>query len=293
MSEEKNILPEEIPQEQPANKEPTDENTSSAEPITEAEQQPTTNNQPQTEKDMEVHHHTHPAHGKKTWKEYFWEFLMLFLAVFCGFLAEYQLEHMIEHDRAKELSKSMYEDLKKDTAALKANIVSVNKKMSSADNILDILRSPRGSWNDTVFYKTIGPIMTSYPFISTNSTYEQMKASGSLRYFKQSLINLINSYDVQLKKTKYRDEVEDKCIWLLGDLIFNIMNLEVMSQIRFNLPITNELFIKFTDRPSFDRFKNLVLTLKNFRMRSLQEYEAQLKIADQLLESLKKEYHLE
>lgn len=37
---------------------------------------------------MEVHHHTHPSHGKKTWKEYFWEFLMLFLAVFCGFLAE-------------------------------------------------------------------------------------------------------------------------------------------------------------------------------------------------------------
>ena len=165
--------------------------------------------------------------------------------------------------------------------------------MSSADNILDMLRSPRGSWNDTVFYKTMGPIMTAYPFISTNSTYEQMKASGSLRYFKQSLINLINSYDVQLKKTKYRDEVEDKGIWLLGDIIFNILNLEVMTQIRFNLPITNELFIKFTDKPSLDRFKNLVVTLKNFRMRSLQEYEAQLKIADQLLESLKKNYHLE
>ena len=120
---------------------------------------------------MEVHAHPHTA--RKKWTHYFWEFLMLFLAVFCGFLAEYQLEHMIEHDRAKEFSKSMYEDLKKDTAALKANIVSVNKKMNSADNILDMLRSPRGSWNDTVFYKTMGPIMTSYPFISTNSTYEQ------------------------------------------------------------------------------------------------------------------------
>ena len=40
---------------------------------------------------MEVHHHAHHGHEKKTWKNYFWEFLMLFLAVFCGFLAEYQL----------------------------------------------------------------------------------------------------------------------------------------------------------------------------------------------------------
>ncbi len=288
MSEEKDTPPEEAPEGQNLSDKSllsAGQIGSSTEPIAETEQ-PINNA-------MEVHHHTHPTHGKKTWKEYFWEFLMLFLAVFCGFLAEYQLEHMIEHDRAKELSKSMYEDLKKDTAALKANIISVNKKMSSANNILDVLRSPRESWNDTVFYKTMGPIMTSYPFISTNSTYEQMKASGSLRYFKQSLINQINSYDVQLKKTKYRDEVEDKGIWLLGDLIFNIMNLEVMSQIRFNLPITNELFIKLTDRSTFDRFKNIVVTLKNFRMRSLQEYEAQLKIADQLLESLKKEYHLE
>ena len=28
---------------------------------------------------MEVHHHTHPSHGKKTWKEYFWEFFSFFL----------------------------------------------------------------------------------------------------------------------------------------------------------------------------------------------------------------------
>ena len=40
---------------------------------------------------MEVHHHAHHDHGKKTWKSYFWEFFMLFLAVFCGFMAEVQV----------------------------------------------------------------------------------------------------------------------------------------------------------------------------------------------------------
>ena len=69
---------------------------------------------PQTE-DMEVHHHSHAAHGKKNWKSYFWEFLMLFLAVFCGFLAEYQLEHVIEHQREKKFAGQMLSDLRADS----------------------------------------------------------------------------------------------------------------------------------------------------------------------------------
>ena len=33
---------------------------------------------PSTEiENMEVHHHTHAAHGKKSWKSYFWEFIMV------------------------------------------------------------------------------------------------------------------------------------------------------------------------------------------------------------------------
>lgn len=67
--------------------------------------------QPLTEENMEVHHHSH-AHGKKNWKFYFWEFLMLFLAVFCGFLAEYQLEHVVEHQREKQYIESLLADLK-------------------------------------------------------------------------------------------------------------------------------------------------------------------------------------
>ena len=43
MSEEDKILPEEIPPEQPANKDSSDEIISSAEPVTEAEQPQTTN----------------------------------------------------------------------------------------------------------------------------------------------------------------------------------------------------------------------------------------------------------
>ncbi len=104
MAEEEKIPPQKIPQEQPVNEvakadAAKDEEISSTEPVAETEPAAIINPQPQTEKKMEVHHHTHAAHGKKTWKNYFWEFLMLFLAVFCGFLAEYQLENKIEYDR--------------------------------------------------------------------------------------------------------------------------------------------------------------------------------------------------
>ena len=56
---------------------------------------------------MEVHAHSH-SHGKKNWKNYFWEFLMLFLAVFCGFLAENQREHYVEYQREKTIYKNPY-----------------------------------------------------------------------------------------------------------------------------------------------------------------------------------------
>ncbi len=62
----------------------------------------TSNNQPQTEENMEVHHHGH-VHEKKKWKEYVFQFLMLFLAVFCGFLAENQREHVVENQREKKI----------------------------------------------------------------------------------------------------------------------------------------------------------------------------------------------
>ena len=239
---------------------------------------------------MEVHAHTHTA--RKKWSHYFWEFLMLFLAVFCGFLAEYQLEHKIEKEREKILAKAFFEDLRKDTSALHLAISFSDTKLNACDTVLGMLHQPRSTWNDTNFYKNYGYNMIAYPFISTNGTYEQMKTSGSLRYFKQSLVNQMNAYDVQLKKTRYRDDVEDKGLWMLAPYSMDLLNIEVISDIRFNKPITQDVYIKITDKNNTDKLINLIMMMKSFRTRTLQEYEAQLKIADTLLNALEKEYQL-
>ena len=239
---------------------------------------------------MEVHAHTHTA--RKKWTHYFWEFLMLFLAVFCGFLAENIREHTVEKQKAKVLAKSMFEDLKKDTAALHAAIIFSNKKLNASDSILVLLHRPRNQWNDTIFYKNMAPIMTAIPFISTDGTYAQMKTSGSLRYFNQSLVNQMNAYDVQLKKTRYRDDVEDRGLWVLAPYNMDFINLEIITDIRFDLPITHDLYIKMDNKTITDKYINLIMMIKTFRIRSLQEYETQLKIANKLIEAIQKNYHL-
>ena len=55
---------------------------------------------------MEVHHHPHVE--KKSFKEYFLEFLMIFLAVTMGFFAETIRESITEHDRAEDELKKKY-----------------------------------------------------------------------------------------------------------------------------------------------------------------------------------------
>ncbi|HEY5122587.1 MAG TPA: hypothetical protein VIK14_02505 [Ignavibacteria bacterium] len=242
-------------------------------------------------KTMEVHHH--PDVEKKNLKGYILEGLMIFLAVTMGFIAENIREQITEHKTAKILAQSMLEDIKKDTASLHMVIAFSYQKLSAADSIIAILHSPRDKWNDTNFYKYLGPIMTSYPFISTDGTYAQMKTSGTLRYFNQSLVNQMNAYDVQLKKTEYRDNVEDKGIWIIGTFNFDIINIEVMTDLRFNNPITHEMYIKFADKAMIDKFINLVTINKSFSSRSRMEYQEQLKIADKLIEALKKEYNLD
>jgi len=242
---------------------------------------------------MEVHHHPDLHHKPKKWKEYFLEFLMIFLAVTMGFIAENIREHITEHKNAKILAASLLEDIKSDTASLNSIITFSNKKINSSDSLLILLHTPRDTWNATNFYTNMIPMVTSLPFKSSDGTYTQMKTSGTLRYFRQSLVNIINSYDVQLKKTQYRDEVEDKGTWILADPLFDILNLEVIADIRFKRPVSHEMFIKVDNKEATDKLINLIALNKGFRSRSLQEYQAQLKIADKLIEALKKEYDLD
>ena len=138
---------------------------------------------------MEVHHHAQTP--RKKWTHYFWEFLMLFLAVFCGFLAENQREHIVEKKRAKEYARSLVHDLSNDTSQLSAFIKQVPFSVAKYDSFLLLCRNLKTT-GQLYYYSSFVNTMTD--FTSNVSTLDQIKNSGSLRYFDDHLQDKISEY---------------------------------------------------------------------------------------------------
>ncbi|HEY4324775.1 MAG TPA: hypothetical protein VGN20_12340 [Mucilaginibacter sp.] len=259
--------------------------------IFEIKELPTANSQLQT-KNMEVHHH--PDVEKKGFKDYILEGLMIFLAVMMGFIAENLREGISEHKRASEFARSYFEDVKKDTAALYAAQRFSRHKIAALDSALAMLHYPAAKQNDTLLYRRLSVNSNTMPFEPSAGTYEQIKSSGSLRYFDQKLVNLMNSYDVQIKQTVNRDGIDLKLITeqLIPFAIKNF-NTEVIYDVYFSSKISHELYFSDRSPATIRQLINYTVLVKIERMRAQAEYNKQLKIAGEVLAELKKEYNLE
>ena len=136
---------------------------------------------------MDVHHHSH-AHGKRTWKSYFWEFTMLFLAVFCGFLAEYSLEHKIEKERGKQFIESFYEDLKTDTARISIYTNYDDQKLKGLDSLGACYEAITRNTNDaSCLLEIIKNSSINRPFMRTDRTLKQLANAGGFRLLKRKM----------------------------------------------------------------------------------------------------------
>ncbi|MBS1658991.1 MAG: hypothetical protein JST18_12960 [Bacteroidetes bacterium] len=145
---------------------------------------------------MEVHHHTHHEHEKRNWKSYFWEFLMLFLAVSLGFFVENQREHYIENQRAKEFSKSLIEDLQNDIVAIRAQKKIATTYIAFADSLINLSQTKLEGRNAARFSFYTRFAYWTQPIVWNRATFDQIKNSGSLRYFKnQKLLDKMMKYD--------------------------------------------------------------------------------------------------
>jgi hypothetical protein len=144
---------------------------------------------------MEVHHH--PQVEKKNFKEYFLEFIMIFLAVTLGFIAESIRESIMENKVANENAYFLVQDLKKDTAQLNNDTQEMNFVSARIDTFINLVQTkrinelPGGTW---YYYGRFGSRLLR--FQSRNATLQQLKSSGSLRYFKNyKIINALAQYD--------------------------------------------------------------------------------------------------
>jgi hypothetical protein len=247
---------------------------------------------------MEVPHHSHtdPAYSgtsRKKITHYLWEFLMLFLAVFAGFLAENQREHIVEHQRAEQFAHSLLADLKADTAALKIAIAYGEKKIKAIDSFFSEIELTSGKWNDTLMYKYGGAAGRIRPFERNSGTYEQMKASGSLRYFHQELADLLNKYDAQAKKVVARENIGSKYVMdFYNPLQVEILDSRDVIQIQDGIMPTHPLVFRKTDKETIAVWINYAAIVQSTQERTSIEYDIMMTEANEIIGALQNEYRL-
>ncbi len=217
---------------------------------------------------MEVHAHTHTA--RKKWTHYFWEFLMLFLAVFCGFLAENIREKYIESHRAHELVVPLLEDIREDTAALNFLIQLRERQSKVLDNIQNIMKSDDWKKGSKKLYSLFSQYIRRQEFQNRNTTIDQLKNSGYLRYFKdQKLVSLIQQYiiDMQLVKDRQARELQvmDNSIDPLNSKFFDQSAFELLNPNQSEMTPESKFVIRNINEFKKDDFINQLLFLNRIR----------------------------
>lgn len=254
---------------------------------------------------MEVHHHPH-IHGKKNWKAYLWEFLMLFLAVTLGFFVENQREHYIEHTRAKAFAASMVSELEADTTELKGYIRYMTFAARYTDTLMELFSAsePRKIPPGKLYWYGLWG-GASRSFVSNDATFQQMKSSGSLRYFTNKTINHeVGRYDRLYRKIKTY-EAYDMDVYLevrkLRSLIFDVRYNMAANNIYLsntNYPDQQKLDSFLQTRPELLTYERsalnqyLELVRSRFFRNKIRDADSLLIIGTKLIGGLKEEYHL-
>jgi hypothetical protein len=253
---------------------------------------------------MEVHHHAHT--DRKKWHHYFWEFFMLFLAVTLGFMVENMREHYIEHKRAKVYANAMIKNLRTDSAELSQIIYRGEFAVNYLDSFLTLLynnpleKIPSGK---LYWYGLWGGYLRG--FEPNDATFQQMKNSGSLRYFSSDLEEAVSQYDQLLRSMRTLNEI-DRPVYLetrkarsrLFDFRYN-NDANIIAQsfvytnynqdaidsfINTNPPLLSK------DKILFNKYAELCRS-RNIRQQLINEKQV-LELGKKIIEALKKEYHL-
>ena len=239
---------------------------------------------------MEVHHHPDLHHKKKRLREYFLEFLMIFLAVTLGFFAEGLREHITERDRAAVFAQSLMEDFRADTITLHQLIKYTEIKINRIDSLDNHVHVTGSRIADSILYIHLVYLISTFQFDNINGTYEQIKNSGSLRFFNQSLVNNLNGYDATASKLKLMEDWENKFLYeKVIPQTQGMVNYGVFDDLRNNLPVSHEMYLKNFDKNSIDILLNQANVIKKLRARQLVQQKILLQKAELILTGLSKE----
>jgi len=239
---------------------------------------------------MEVHAHTHTP--RKKWTHYFWEFFMLFLAVTLGFLVENQREHYIENHRAEILAISLYNDMRNDTADLNRILMWQKNKLNHIDSLLEIFQK-RLTRNDTSFSVHLATMAFVNRFYQNRGTYEQLKNSGSLRYFNQTLVNRLQKFENILSEIRLREEAESyKLEQRIIPLVQETINYGFLYALLNNNPLPSLVYVSLVEPGKENLLRNQAIEIKIIGSRRFTLYTQLQDLAIEILVQLKKEYNI-
>ena len=244
---------------------------------------------------MEVHAHSHTP--RKKWTHYLWEFLMLFLAVFCGFLAEYQLEQTIERHREKEYIQSMVEDLQKDTAQVARLSNALLNKQKEIDSIFMYYEDLNKGFNP-VLYRNLEAINGFSIFIYTDRTILQLKNSGGMRLIKnKKAANGIMNYDAFIRNYQNNDAYlqrywEFLTFQRIGIIDRQALEKDLKTKTAEEVKLNSKNYLLANDPVTLGKFRNSILELQTYYHNSVEALRKLFSKAVELIDTLKKEYHL-
>lgn len=249
---------------------------------------------------MEVHHHGHHDHGKKTWRSYFWEFFMLFLAVFCGSMAELQVEHYVEHQREKKYAQTLLADLLNDTLDLHNDISHWNRMISKTDTLREEIQKPEPARNQGLIYRLVMNLNTNNTFLYHDRTIQQLKSSGNFRLIrKNNIADSVVNYDAWIQKAindveniygrVLSPQFDQLANQLFNSAFYSLCNNEAqMDSVRKKNPVA--LLIPKGKEAVLFQFYNTLYTYKRVAVTRVKFLTAQLRRAKNLITMIKQEY---
>jgi hypothetical protein len=310
MSEEQNTSPENAN----SGELKVDESNLQGQPVVPVKQSEPFANQSSIE-NMEVHHHPDLQHRPKPWKEYLLEFLMIFLAVTMGFFAERIRENIGENDKEKQYMISMLEDLKADTANLNEGIRYWNYVITSIDSLTNSIKDETFEKNTNKFYKQVAKTNTFRRIKYNNRTVNELISSGNIRLIRKksvsysimALDNIVTQVlkeqerailDRSIAAANFQHELIDFSFFFDPDSLPMSNNFQdaysinmLYERVSSGLPLYPPLISK--DRKIANQYFSLLWTRKAIIIAILETIRDTKKIADSLIEDIKKNYELE
>ena len=235
---------------------------------------------------------------------------MLFLAVTLGFFVENKREHYIEHVRVKEFARSLAFDLARDTANMTYIISRIKIQIKNTDSLVAYVKShkPHEIHNFHLFALTV---LDRYPaYRWSRSTLEQIKNSGSLRYFGDTMVRYISSYDAlsrHMDEDHRNDEEMANRAAASRDKIVDVSYPNELAQdlyLRFDSTIKTAYYQEFGAQDKTPLLSNDSIALKiflneklnirrNLAIRADDELRSLMNQGRRLIALLKNKYHFQ